>query len=253
MHSVVIARDADPAGSPADQALWCGVVRRLRQDIKVAVTARPNDIAPKEAPPLKDLDDVWRYDPELVSVLLKGANLEHGRLGEAVDNAILEEALRLNPVALGRARRGIAGLLRISVVALDDELALRVRKRAETKTESEEGLPGQALVYPPLEPWPDPVNGAELLTEISTALPHYVRLTKSQCDTVALGLVHGHVFDFFDTMPIFTITSPQKRSGKTRLMRTRGARFSQGAFYQWRQCGLPDARDRSRSPQRVCR
>ena len=58
VRSVVIARDADPAGSPADQALWRGVVRRLGQGLKVAVTARPNDIAPKDAPPLKDLDDL---------------------------------------------------------------------------------------------------------------------------------------------------------------------------------------------------
>ena len=72
VRSVVIARDADPAGSPADQALWRGVVRRLGQGLKVAVTARPNDIAPKDAPPLKDLDDVWRYDPDLVSVSAQG-------------------------------------------------------------------------------------------------------------------------------------------------------------------------------------
>jgi hypothetical protein len=39
-----------------------------------------------------------------VSILLKGANLEHGRLGEAVDDAILDLASRLDPVALGRAR-----------------------------------------------------------------------------------------------------------------------------------------------------
>ena len=83
-------------GSPADQALWRGVVRRLGQGLKVAVTARPNDIAPKDAPPLKDLDDVWRYDPELVPVLLNGANLEHGRLGEATDNVIYEDASRLD-------------------------------------------------------------------------------------------------------------------------------------------------------------
>jgi hypothetical protein len=67
-RSLTVGRDADPAGAPADQALWRGVVRRLGQGLKVGVTARPNDIAPKDAPPLKDLDDVWRYDPELASV-----------------------------------------------------------------------------------------------------------------------------------------------------------------------------------------
>ena len=34
VRSVVIARDADLLGSPADQALWCGVVRRLGQTSK---------------------------------------------------------------------------------------------------------------------------------------------------------------------------------------------------------------------------
>ena len=113
----------------------CGAARcvRLGQGLKVAVTARPNDIAPKEAPPLKDLDDVWRYDPELVSVLLNGANLEHGRLGETVDDAILDLASRLDAVALGRARKGVAQLLGISLGALDDELERRVRERVEKR------------------------------------------------------------------------------------------------------------------------
>ena len=129
-QAVVIARDADPAGSLADQALWCGAVLRLSQGLKVAVTARPNDIAPKEAPPLKDIDDVWRYDSGLVPILLKGANLEHGRLGEAVDNAILDLASRLDAVALGRTRNGcVAHLLAVRLGALDDELERRVKAR----------------------------------------------------------------------------------------------------------------------------
>ena len=109
VQSVVIARDDDPAGSPADQALWRGVVRRLGQGLKVAVTSRPNDIAPKDAPALKDLDDVWRYDPELASILLNGANLEHGRLGDAVDAAILDTASHFDAIELGRARKGSPG------------------------------------------------------------------------------------------------------------------------------------------------
>ena len=49
--TVVIARDADPPGSPSDQALWRGVVRRLGQGLETLVTARPNSIASKDAPP----------------------------------------------------------------------------------------------------------------------------------------------------------------------------------------------------------
>ena len=222
-RSVVIARDADPVGSPADQDLYRGVVRRLGQNLKVGVTARPNDIAPKDAPPLKDLDDVHRYDDGYVDILLKGANLEHGRLGAATENAIFEEASRLLPGELSHARKSLASLLGISRVALDDEIEMRVRARIAAKQAvadlGEDGRAGQPLTYPPLDPWPDPVNGAELLSEMSDALSLFVRLTKGQADALALCIVHGHAFDCFDIMPIGVITSPQMRSGKTRLMR----------------------------------
>jgi hypothetical protein len=225
----IIARDDDPPGSLADQALWRGVVRRLGQDLEVAVTPRPNDIAPKHAPELKDLDDVWRFDPERVPKLLKAATLDHGRLNEATIDAIYAETLQLSPGALSHAREGLITLLRISRGALDAELALRIKARKETKVE-EPDLPGQALTYPPVNPWPDPVDGAELLTEISATLPQYVRLSNAEYEAVALGMVHSHVFDFFDVVPIVTISSPQHRSGKTRLMRL-AARVSPKALF----------------------
>jgi putative DNA primase/helicase len=225
----IIARDDDPPGSPADQELWRGVVRRLGQDLEVRVTPRPNDIAPKDSPELKDLDDVYRYDPELVPELLKDATLDHGRRSEATIDAIYAETLRLSPGALSHARDGLIKLLRISKGALDAELERRIKARKETKIE-ETDLPGQALTYPPVNPWPDPVDGAELLTEISATLPQYVRLSNAEYDAVALGVVHLQAFDFFDVVPIVTISSPQHRSGKTRLMRL-AARVSPKALF----------------------
>ena len=165
VQSVVIARDDDPAGSEADCALWRGVARRLGQGLKVAVTERPNDIAPKDAPPLKDLDDVWRYDPELVPILLKGANLEHGRLGDAVDAAILDTASHFDAVELGRARKGIAGLLGIPLGSLDDKLSEIIGKRVE---KSEDGSKAKGE----LEPWPTPI------TDIGAVLDDAVRMMK---------------------------------------------------------------------------
>ena len=91
VSDVVIARDDDPPGSPADLSLWRGVTRRLSQGLKVTVTARPNEIAPKGAPFLKDVDDLYRCDADLVPIpAVMAPNLEHGRLGDAVDNAILD-------------------------------------------------------------------------------------------------------------------------------------------------------------------
>jgi hypothetical protein len=222
--AVVIVRDADSFGSPPDQALWRGVVRRLGQGLKILVTARPNGIAAKDAPSLKDLDDLWRHDPEAVSFLLAGATLDHRRLGEVIDDAILDEMSHLAPVPLDRARKAAAEILRVKLGALDDELAKRVRARIEqAKGEApadvaNDDLPGRPISFEAFEPWDSPVDGAELLTEISDTLAQYARLSKSCRDAVALGIVHGHTFDFRDIMPIFAITSPQPRSGKTRLM-----------------------------------
>ena len=222
VRRVTIARDADPAGSESDKALWRSATLRASQQLQVVVTARPNDIAPEDAPFLKDLDDVYRYDPELVPRLINGANLDHGRLGDAVCDAVLELLSRLEAVPQGYAKKTVASFLDMELGTLNDDLERRVRARIEARKQKvidePDGLPGTAVKYDPVEPHPDPVDGAEMLTEMSGALRHYVRLTKSQADAVALGMVHGHVFDCFDTMPIYAVTSPQMRSGKSRLM-----------------------------------
>jgi len=219
VRSVVIARDADPAASPADQALWRGAVRRLGQDLKVAVTARPNDIAPKDAPFLKDLDDVWRHDPDLVSMLLKGANLEHGRLGEAVGDAIYEEASRLQPGALSHARKGIIALLRISLGALDDELGLRVRARVAAREAAM-----KASGAPTEELHPDPVTdlGAVLDEGVRVAKTH-VAAPDTHFDTTALWCVHAHLVHHeilgVNITPRLAPQSPEEDSGKSTLLK----------------------------------
>ena len=187
VSSIVMARDADPAGSPADMALWCAVVRRLGQGLKVAVTSRPNDITPKEAPFLKDLDDLWRHDPELVSILLKGAHLEHGRLGDAVDSAILDLASRLDAVALGRARPGIAKLLGgISLGTLDDAIKRRIKERLDGRDD-----PSDA---DGVEPWPEPVTDIGAVVEAeAVVLRKILAAPATHHDAIALWSAHTHL------------------------------------------------------------
>ena len=186
VSSVIIARDADPAGSPADQALWRGVVRRLGQGLKVAVTSRPNDIAPKDAPPLKDLDDVWRYDPELGPVLLNGANLEPGRLGDAVDAAILDAASRLDAIELGRARKSIGAMLMTGLGALDDKLGEIIRKRVEGD--------GETKTAHGLEPWDQPVTDVgAVLDAVVVVLKKILAAPSTNIDAEALWAAHTHL------------------------------------------------------------
>ena len=204
MHTLVVIQLKSGMVDPANAL-------RLVKDC--AVTERPNNIAPKDAPPLKDLDDLYRYDPELVPVLLNGANLEHGRLGDAVDGAILDAASRLDSVAIGRARKGIAGLLGIPLGSLDDKLGEIVRKRVETgEGPGGDGLPGKPLTFDEIEPWHEQLNGAELLTELSGAIGTYVIMDAHQRDATALWTMFAHAHDFRDFAPLLIAKSAVKRS-----------------------------------------
>jgi uncharacterized protein DUF3631 len=146
----------------------------------------------------------------------------------------VDETSRLSAIELGRVHSSVPQLLNTKWSHLEAEISRRINARIaaakQAKVEVEEGGSGQALTYPPIKPWPDPVNGAELLTEIAATLPQYVRLSNAEYDAVALAMMHLHAFDFFDVMPIVAISSPQKRSGKTRLLRL-AARVSPKALF----------------------
>jgi hypothetical protein len=223
VQRVVIPRDADPPGSPADQALWCRVVCLLGQGLKVAVTCRPDEIDPQIAPSilgapfLKDADDLYRYDSELVPIWLNSANLDHGRLGPDVENAILDEASRLDALALGRARKDIAALLKTSLGALDDALARLVRARLERSEKSRVDL-GPT-------PWEYPITdiGAVLDAHVAV-LRRIIGAPNTHHDTMALWSAHTHLLQRIELAvrhsPRLSLQSQFEDSGKTTALYT---------------------------------
>jgi len=60
--------------------------------------------------------------------------------------------------------------------------------------------------------------GDKLLDMVSEFLLKYVVLTKVQADAIVLWIVHTHTLAAADVTPYLHITSPEKRSGKTRLL-----------------------------------
>ena len=80
-----------------------------------------------------------------------------------------------------------------------------------------DGLPGKPLTFDEIEPWPDPVNGAELLTALSGAIGAYVIMDAHQRDATALWAVFAHAHDLRDFAPLLIAKSAIKRSGKSRL------------------------------------
>jgi 5S rRNA maturation endonuclease (ribonuclease M5) len=66
----------------------------------------------------------------------------------------------------------------------------------------------------------DEIDLPALLTDIQKMITKYVVLTPHQADAVALWVAHTWTFEATETTPYLSITSPEKRSGKTRLLET---------------------------------
>ena len=120
----------------------------------------------------------------------------------------------------------LSGCLKLSLVAYERQrvaAARRVDMRATIfdKLVSSNRQPevangqGQPLDLPTPEPWPNPVDGAALLSEMTAAVLRYAVIEVGSAETVALWVLHAHAFDAFQISPRLGITSPEKRCGKS--------------------------------------
>ena len=108
-----------------------------------------------------------------------------------------------------RARKDAAHMLGISrLSALDAEVATRRPKAAD-------GAQGFAVELPDVEPWPDPVNGAEVLSAVAARFSLYVALPPGAADALTLWTAHTHGFAAFVHTPRVNLCSPEKGCGKT--------------------------------------
>jgi len=83
-----------------------------------------------------------------------------------------------------------------------------------TSTDATSGQ-GAALALSDPEPWPDPVDGAELLNTIAGLHARYVVLPDGAADAAALWDLHTYLIEALQVSPILGLTSPQKRCGKS--------------------------------------
>ena len=102
------------------------------------------------------------------------------------DEIEIERLARLPTLDYDRARVAAAKQLGCRPAILD---RLRAAKRAELGLDGggADGLPGRPITFEEIEPWEEPVNGEELLTDLSSAIGAYVIMNKHQCDAAALG------------------------------------------------------------------
>jgi hypothetical protein len=92
-----------------------------------------------------------------------------------------------------------------------------------TDAAGEQSLQGRALLFADPEPWPESVRGNELLDELAATFRRHVVLPPSVPEALALWLLHTHAIAAADISPRLAILSPEKRCGKTTLLKVLGA------------------------------
>jgi putative DNA primase/helicase len=85
------------------------------------------------------------------------------------------------------------------------------------------GEQGTAVVFPNCDPWPDKVDGLQLLDDIAHTIQRFVVLAPAARDAAALWVLHAYAHAVAEISPMLIVTSPEKRCGKTTLGTVLGA------------------------------
>ena len=138
----------------------------------------------------------------------EAGTLVGGILTDAEIDAEIERLSKLPLVAYERQRGAAARRVDMRATILDKLVS------SKRQPEVANGQ-GQPLDLPTPEPWPHPVDGAALLSEMTAAVLRYTVMEVGSAETVALWVLHAHAFDAFQISPRLGITSPEKRCGKS--------------------------------------
>jgi len=77
---------------------------------------------------------------------------------------------------------------------------------------------GRDVAFAEVEPWVEPVDGADLLDWIAEVFTRYIVLPSGGAEALALWTVHAHAHDLSEVSPILILKSPIMQCGKTNTM-----------------------------------
>lgn len=128
---------------------------------------------------------------------------------QVADADTIKRLSKLPPIEYERARTDEAKRLGIRASTLDAEI-----KAARAS------MPAQDASQPfkEVEPWPEPIDPAELFNELSATIKRYIVCSKETADAAALWATMTWFIDVVMVAALLLITAPEKRCGKTQFL-----------------------------------
>ena len=127
------------------------------------------------------------------------------------EQAVIRLAALL-PHEYDRCRKEEAKDLDVRTKTLDDAV-----KAQREKLQGNDVLQGRAIEWPDTEPWPEPVDGAALLVDLSSLIGHYVSMPAHVADAVGLWSIATWLHEHLEVSTFLNVTSATKRCGKSLL------------------------------------
>lgn len=132
------------------------------------------------------------------------------------DDEILARLAALPLLEYERCREAEADRLGIKRVSILDKLVETKRPKSGNGDEAE-ALQGRTVNLPDVDPWPEKVSGADVLSEIAETFARFVALPDGAANALALWVAHAHCFRALLCSPRLNVSSPEKGCGKTTL------------------------------------
>lgn len=125
----------------------------------------------------------------------------------SLDETVARLAL-LSPLEYDKIRKEEAASLGVRAPALDQAIK-ETRKNGSADTD---------LPFKEVEPWPEPIHPAELLSEIGVAVRRFIVCDVEISNAVALWIAMTWFMGVVHVAPLAVITAPEKRCGKSQLL-----------------------------------
>lgn len=147
-------------------------------------------------------------EQELLSDRRPGQQAAHV---EQSSETLLETIVRLaamHPLEYEKVRQTEADRLGLPRILELDKEVMKARKPA-----NKDNAP-----FADIEPWPEKINPAQLLDEISKIIRRFIAIDKYQAAMAALWVAATWFIAVIHTAPIALVNAPEKGCGKTQLL-----------------------------------